>query len=153
LTKGVNVMNGYYKNPEATAEALDKDGWLHTGDLGIIDSDGFIYIKGRSKSLILGPSGQNIYPEEIQAKLNNMNYVQESVIVERDSKLLALVYPDYELADAKSKQEAEMKKLMEKNIVELNKTLPPYSQIAKIEIFSEEFQKTPTKKIKRYLYT
>jgi len=153
LTKGEHLMCGYYKNEEATDEVLDKDGWLHTGDLGYIDGDGFIYIKGRSKSMYLGPSGENIYPEPIESKLNNMDYVQESVVVMRDGRLMALVYPDYEHADAHGVNENRMEKIMEKNRLELNKGLPVYSSLSRIILYPEEFEKTPKKSIKRFLYT
>jgi long-chain acyl-CoA synthetase len=150
--RGENVMYGYYKNDEATNQAIDQDGWLHTGDLGVVDEDGFIYIKGRSKDMILGPSGQNIYPDEIEAKLNNMPYVQESLVLDKDNKLYALVYPDLELVDAQKLTEADVKTKMEENRRTLNQTLPAYSVITRIDLYPEEFAKTPTKKIKRYLY-
>jgi long-chain acyl-CoA synthetase len=152
-TRGENVMVGYYNNEEATKEAFTEDGWLKTGDLGIIDEDGFLFIKGRCKSMILGPSGQNIYPEEIELKINNIDYVQESVVIEQDGKLVALVYPDYEAVDAQGGVQAiDNEEVIEKSRKELNKTLPPYSQISKVKIWPEEFQKTPSRKIKRYLY-
>ncbi|MDZ7315039.1 MAG: AMP-binding protein [candidate division KSB1 bacterium] len=152
LVRGENVMLGYYKNPQATKEAIDGEGWLHTGDLGIIDKDGFIYIKGRSKNMILGPSGQNIYPEEIEDKLNNMPFVSESLIIEKNNRLTALVYPDYEAADAAGLNEEQLKAKMEENRIALNKMLPSYSPITRIDLYPEEFEKTPTRKIKRYLY-
>ena len=152
-TRGENVMVGYYNNEEATKETFTEDGWLKTGDLGIIDDDGFLFIKGRSKSMILGASGQNIYPEEIELKINNINYVQESVVIEQDGKLVALVYPDYETVDAHGGvQSIDDEAVIEASRKELNKTLPPYSQISKVKIWPEEFQKTPSRKIKRYLY-
>ncbi|MBN1426091.1 AMP-binding protein [Candidatus Fermentibacteria bacterium] len=150
--RGENAMCGYYKNEEATAQAIDKDGWIHTGDLGIIDEDGFIYIKGRSKDMILGPSGQNIYPDEIEAKLNNMPYVQESLVLDKDGKLYALVYPDLEMVDSEKLSEADVKAKMEENRRALNQMLPAYSVVTRIDLYPEEFAKTPTKKIKRYLY-
>lgn len=153
LIRGENVMHGYYKNPEATASALGKDGWLHTGDLGIIDKENFIYIKGRSKSMILGPSGQNIYPEEIEAKLNNLSYVMESVVVEKDHKLYALVYPDYEAVDKNGITEQGLKDIMEEHRKHLNKELPAYMNLSGIRIYPEEFEKTPKKSIKRFLYS
>ena len=151
LVRGDNVMLGYYKNPEATAEAL-RDGWLHTGDLCTVDSDGFIFIRGRSKNMILGPSGQNIYPEEIEQQLNNMPYVCESLVVEEGGKLVALIYPDLELVQSQHIPDSEVPKLMQENIATLNKELPGYSQIASVKIFNEEFEKTPKRSIKRYLY-
>ena len=153
LVRGENVMLGYYKNPEATAQAIDQDGWLHTGDLGLIDKEGYIFIKGRSKNMILGPSGQNIYPEEIEAILNNLPLVNESVIVEKDKNLIALVYPDYEIIDAAHLSEVKIKQRMEENRKALNDRLPSYAVVRKIEIYPEEFEKTPTRKIKRFLYT
>lgn len=150
--RGENVMVGYYKNPEATAAAIDKEGWLHTGDLGFIDQDGFIFLKGRCKDMILGPSGQNIYPEEIEAKLNVMPYVQESLVLDKDHKLYALVYPDLERIDAEGLSEEQVKAKMEENRKALNAMLPSYSAIVRIDLYPEEFAKTPTKKIKRYLY-
>jgi long-chain acyl-CoA synthetase len=153
LVRGVNVMAGYYKNPEATAAAIDADGWLHTGDLGVIDADGTIFIRGRSKTLILGSSGQNIYPEEIEARLNSLPFVAESLVLERNGKLFALVYPDLERVDQQRIGEQELVRRMEKNRLALNRSLPSYASIAKIDVYSEEFQKTPTKKIKRFLYS
>lgn len=152
LVRGENVMLGYYKNEEATQEVLDDEGWLDTGDLGLLDQDGFIYIKGRSKNLLLGPSGQNIYPEEIEAQLNNLPYVQEAVVLEKEGKLYALVYPDLEQVDAKDLNESQVKEKMEKNRKTLNTSLPAYSAISKIELYPKEFEKTPTRKIKRFLY-
>ncbi|HPH02948.1 MAG TPA: AMP-binding protein [Spirochaetota bacterium] len=153
LVKGENVMQGYYKNPKATREVIDKAGWLHTGDLGIVDNDGFIFIRGRSKSMLLGPSGENVYPEEIEARLNNMACVQESLVVERSGQLVALVYPDPEAVDAHGMDEAGLKDLMEKNRRALNAALPSAWAIARIEMFPEEFEKTPTRKIKRFIYS
>ncbi|MEG1736842.1 MAG: AMP-binding protein [Odoribacter sp.] len=152
LVKGTNVMNGYYKNPEATATAMDANGWLHTGDLGIIDPEGYLYIKGRSKNMILGASGQNIYPEEIEDRLNALPYISESLIVEHDGKLTAIVYPDYEQTK-KDKISAEgLKKIMDENRKSANQILPTYSQIARLKIRETEFEKTPKRSIKRYLY-
>jgi long-chain acyl-CoA synthetase len=153
LVRGEHVMNGYYKNEEATKGAIDKDGWLHTGDLGLIDGDNFVFIKGRCKDMMLGPSGQNIYPEEIESKINNLPYVQESLVVEKEKKLFALIYPDFESVDAGGVTEAQLQEILEKNRDIVNKELPAFSKIAKFEIYPEEFEKTPTKKIKRYLYT
>lgn len=153
LVRGANVMAGYYKNPDATAAAIDSDGWLHTGDLGVIDADGTIFLSGRSKTMILGPSGQNIYPEEIEAKLNSLPFVGESLVIERNGRLFALVYPDLERIDQLRVDERELVRRLEKNRLALNRVLPPYAAIAKIDVYSEEFQKTPTKKIKRFLYS
>jgi long-chain acyl-CoA synthetase len=150
--RGENVMQGYYKNPDETAKALDREGWLHTGDLGSLDQDGFVFIRGRSKTMILNSSGQNIYPEEIEAKLNNLPIVAESLVLENNGKLWALVFPD--LAEAKKAgiPEESILEKMEENRLALNKELPEYSKIARIELQREEFQKTPTNKIKRFLY-
>lgn len=152
LVRGENVMYGYYKNVEATEKTIDKEGWLHTGDLGIIDKENYVYIKGRNKSMILGPSGENIYPEEIEAKLNNMMYVQESVVIEKDNKLIALVYPDLELVNLEKIDEARLIEIMEENKKEVNLSLAKYMQISKIKIYPEEFEKTPKRSIKRFLY-
>jgi len=150
--KGDNVMMGYYKNPEATAEVMGADGWMNTGDIGTIDGDGFIYIRGRDKNMILGPSGQNIYPEEIEQKLNNMPYVNESLVIERDGRLVALIHPDLENIQSQKIAESELDSIMKNNIDALNKDLPSYSQIAHYKIMTEEFEKTPKRSIKRYLY-
>lgn len=152
LVKGDNVMLGYYKNKEATKEVFMKGGWMRTGDLGIVDSDGFIYIKGRSKTMILGPSGQNIYPEEIEDKLNNMPYVAESLIVQQGEKLVALIYPDWELIDKEEVNHSDVESIMEQNRVKLNEQLPAYSQISRVKIHQEEFEKTPKRSVKRYMY-
>ena len=147
--KGINVMKGYYKNEEATKAVFTEDGWMRTGDLGVLDKDGNIYIHGRSKNMILGPSGQNIYPEELEDKLNSMPGVVESIIVDRDHKLVALVYPDpsAEMMSAKT-----LSQLMEENRLAVNKNLPQYSQISSVELVAQEFEKTPKRSIKRYLY-
>lgn len=150
--RGDNVMSGYYKNNEITRQVL-KDGWLNTGDLATIDKDGFLYLRGRSKNMILGPSGQNIYPEEIEDVLNNMPYVNESIVIEQEGKLTALIYPDFENADKAGYTREQVEKLMEENRIHLNKELPVYAQISKIKIYYEEFEKTPKRSIKRYLYT
>ena len=150
--KGDNVMMGYYKNEEATRQVMKDDGWMNTGDLAIIDEDGYLYLKGRSKSMILGPSGQNIYPEEIEAKLNNMPYVSESVVIDQDGKLVALVYPDFENAERAGLAGDKITTQMEENRIALNKELPAYSQISKTKIYYEEIEKTPKRSIKRYLY-
>lgn len=153
LTRGDNVMLGYYKNPEATAQVIDKDGWLHTGDLGVMDAAGNITIKGRSKNMLLGPSGQNIYPEEIEDKLANMPLVAENIVIQQaDHKLTALVYPDFEEAYAQGMTDADIAQVMENNRIALNEELPGYSQITRITIQPEEFEKTPKKSIKRFLY-
>lgn len=150
--KGENVMVGYYKNEEATRETIGEDGWLHTGDIGVIDRDGFVYIKGRHKSMLLGPAGENIYPEEIEARLNNLPYVEESLVLEREKKLVALVYPNVEAVDASGLDEKALLQKMEENRIELNRQIPLYSRVIQIELYPEEFEKTPTKKIKRFLY-
>lgn len=152
VVRGDNVMNGYYKNPEATEAAIDKDGWLHTGDLGIIDHDGYLFIKGRSKNMILGSSGQNIYPEEIEDRLNAMPYVAESLVIEHDGKLIALVYPDYEQAKKDSVTSEALQRIMEEDRKQLNHALPAYSQITRLKVRETEFEKTPKRSIKRYLY-
>ncbi len=152
LIRGENVMTGYYKNEEATKNTIDENGWLHSGDLGIMDKDGFVFIKGRSKSMILGPSGQNIYPEEIESRLNNLPYVGESLILEKDGKIHALIYPDYDIIDKKNLTDEQVQKKMEENRKFLNEQLPAYSKIIKINLYPEEFEKTPTKKVKRFLY-
>ena len=152
VCKGANVMLGYYKNEEATAQVIDKDGWMHTGDLGIIDAEGNLFIKGRSKNMLLGPSGQNIYPEEIEEKLNNMPYVAESIVVQQNEKLVGLVYPDFDDAFAHGLNNDDIERIMEENRIALNSELPAYSQLAKMKIYPEEFEKTPKKSIKRFLY-
>ena len=152
VCKGPNVMLGYYKNEKATAQVLDADGWLHTGDLGIIDAEGNVFIKGRSKNMLLGPSGQNIYPEEIEDKLNNMPFVAESIVVQRDDKLVGLVYPDFDEAFKNGMGDDDLARIMEQNRVEVNHMLPAYEQITAIEIYHEEFEKTPKKSIKRFMY-
>lgn len=153
ITRGDNVMLGYYKNEEATAQTIDKEGWLHTGDLGIMDAEGNVFIKGRSKNMLLGPSGQNIYPEEIEDQLNNLPLVCESIVIQqKDNRLAALVYPDFDDAYAHGLNDADIERIMEENRVNLNAALPAYSQIARIKIYPEEFEKTPKKSIKRFLY-
>jgi len=151
--KGQNVMLGYYKNEEATRMAFTNDGWLRTGDLGIIDKNNNIFIRGRSKSMILGPSGQNIYPEEIESKLNNLPYIMESLVVEKNKRLIALVYPDQDaMGQAKISQE-DLPAIMEQNKEALNKLVASYERIAEIQLYPTEFEKTPKKSIKRFLYT
>lgn len=151
--KGENVMKGYYKNPEATEAVIDKDGWLHTGDMGTISNAGTIFIKGRSKTMILSANGQNIYPEEIEAKLNNMPYVAESLVVQRNHKLAALIYPDYEAMDKVGLSHEMMPKVMEKVRQEVNKIVAPYEKIDEIQLRASEFEKTPKRSIKRFLYS
>ena len=153
MAKGPNVMLGYYKNEEATRETLDKDGWYHTGDLGTMDYDGNVFINGRSKNMLLGPSGQNIYPEEIEDKLNSMTMVVESIVVQRDNKLVGLVYPDYDEAQNMRFNDEDIRNIMEQNRNQLNEMLPAYEKITEIEIRKTEFEKTPKRSIKRYLYT
>ena len=149
VCRGMNMMLGYYKNPEATAQIIDANGWLHTGDLGTLD---YVTVRGRSKNLLLTSSGQNIYPEEIESKLNNMPYVSESLIVLQHEKLVALIYPDFDDAFAHGLQQTDIQKVMEQNRIELNQQLPNYSQISKIKIHFEEFEKTAKKSIKRFMY-
>lgn len=152
LAKGANVMLGYYKNEEATAQTL-KDGWYHTGDLGIIDKDGFVYIKGRSKNMLLGANGQNIYPEEIEDVLNNLTLVNECIVIQKGDKLYGLVYPDFDEAKNMGlNTDEDIQKLMEQNRNELNTLVPPYAKLAGIKIVHEEFEKTPKRSIKRFLY-
>ena len=151
--RGDNVMKGYYKNPEATAAAFNKDGWMNTGDICQIDPDGFIYIRGRNKNLILGPSGQNIYPEEIEEKLNNMPYVSESLVIDSgNGKLRALIHPDFENAEKMCLTTKEVDEQMRRNVDQLNTELPSYSRISETKIMYDEFEKTPKRSIKRYLY-
>lgn len=152
LARGLNVMLGYYKNEEATAQTLDSDGWYHTGDLGTMDADGNVYIKGRSKNMLLGANGQNIYPEEIEDRLNSMAMVNECVVVQRGEKLVGLVYPDFDEAATMRLNDSDLEGIMEQNRQELNSTQPAYCKLAAIEIVKEEFEKTPKKSIKRYLY-
>lgn len=152
VCKGPNVMLGYYKNDELTAQTIDSDGWLHTGDLGVFDKDGNLFLKGRCKNMLLGPSGQNIYPEEIEDLLGNLNLVSESLVIQEGDKLVALVYPDFDAAGKQGIQKSGITKIMEQNRKQLNSSLPAYEQIAEIRIRDEEFEKTPKKSIKRYLY-
>jgi long-chain acyl-CoA synthetase len=153
LAKGPNVMLGYYKNEEATRETIDQDGWYHTGDLGTMDYDGNVFINGRSKNMLLGANGQNIYPEEIEDKLNSMPMVVESVVVQRDTKLVGLVYPDYDEAKNMRLTQKDIENIMEQNRNQLNEQLPAYEKIAEMEIRKDEFEKTPKRSIKRFLYT
>lgn len=152
LVKGENVFLGYYKNQEATESALTQDGWFHTGDMGIIDEDGSLFLKGRSKCMILGPSGQNIYPEEIETVINSRPYVVESLVVEDNGGLTALVYPDFALGAKDGMSQDALIKYFEDSLGDLNKELPNYARIKKIEVMSEDFERTPKKSIKRYLY-
>ena len=153
MVRGTNVMNGYYKNQKATDEVLAGfDGWMNTGDMGTIDAEGFITINGRSKTMILGPSGQNIYPEEIEAKLNNLPYVNESLVIEDGDHLEALVHPDFDAALTQHIDRDELEKIMLQNLDQLNTELPSYSKVKSIKIMEEEFEKTPKRSIKRFLY-
>ena len=152
LARGTNVMLGYYKNEEATRQTIDNDGWYHTGDLGTMDAYGNVFIKGRSKNMLLGASGQNIYPEEIEDKLNSLPLVVESVVVQRDTKLVGLVYPDYDEANTLGLATSDIEAQMQQNLQDLNLVQPAYCKLATIEIQDKEFEKTPKKSIKRYLY-
>lgn len=153
ILRGENVMTGYYKNEKATHEMIDESGWMHTGDLGIIDNEGNIFIKGRSKSMILGPSGKNIYPEEIEAVINNKDYIVESVVISVDNKLIALVYPDYEMMKRDNISDEALIEILDKTKKEVNDRLPEFMAVSKFKIHSEEFAKTPKRSIKRFLYT
>ena len=152
LVKGMNVMLGYYKNEEATRQTLDKEGWYHTGDLGVMDAEGNVFIKGRSKYMLLGANGQNIYPEEIEDKLNSMALVNESIVIQEGDKLVGLVYPDIDEAHNMGFSNDDLVSIMEQNRKELNNALPAYSKLTSIRIHNEEFEKTPKKSIKRFLY-
>ena len=152
LARGTNTMLGYYKNEEATRAALDDEGWYHTGDLALMDDNGYVFIKGRSKNMLLGANGQNIYPEEIEDKLNSMTLVVESLIVQKGEKLAALIYPDYEEARVLGFSKEDLKHVMEQNILALNQIIPAYSKVSTFKLQDEEFEKTPKKSIKRYLY-
>ena len=153
VTRGTNVMLGYYKNDEATSEVLDKDGWYHTGDLGTMSDDGHVFIRGRIKNMLLSANGQNVYPEEIEDKLNSMALVSESLVVQREDKFVALVYPDFDEVKNMGFTTEDLENIMEQNRKELNQQLPPYSHLAAIKLQKEEFAKTPKKSIKRYLYS
>jgi long-chain acyl-CoA synthetase len=153
ILRGENVMTGYYKNEKATREMIDENGWMHTGDLGIIDEEGNIYIKGRSKSMILGPSGKNIYPEEIEAVINNKPYIVESVVISIDNKLIALVFPEYEMIKRDNISDEQFLEILEKTKKEINEKLPEFMSVSKFRIHPEEFAKTPKRSIKRFLYT
>ena len=152
LARGLNVMLGYYKNEEATKQTIDKDGWYHTGDLGIMDRKGNVFIKGRSKNMLLGPNGQNIFPEEIEDALNSLPMVSESIVVQRDTKLVALIHPDIDACSAQNMSSSDVEDLMKKNIELLNLSQPAYCKISHFEVLNEEFEKTPKKSIKRFLY-
>ena len=145
-------MLGYYKNEEATIQAIDKNGWYHTGDLGTMDKYGNVFIKGRSKNMLLGASGQNIYPEEIEDKLNSMAMVSESVVIQKEEKLIGLVYPDFDEAKSMGFSNEDLENIMEQNRQELNAVLPAYCKLSTIKLHEEEFAKTPKKSIKRFLY-
>ena len=148
ITRGVNMMMGYYKNEEATRQAIDKDGWYHTGDLATMSADGHIFIRGRLKNMLLGANGQNVYPEEIEDKLNSMPLISESLIVQRGDKLVALVHPDVEEVKEMNLSQEELESAMEQNRQQLNEQLPVYSKLQAFELLEEEFQKTPKKSIK-----
>jgi len=152
LARGANVMLGYYKNPEATAQTIDADGWYHTGDLGILDEEGNLYIRGRSKNMLLGASGQNIYPEEIEDKLNTLPFVMESIVIQKGEKLYALIHPDYDEIQKSALSEEDLQKQMEENRRELNSMVNSYEQISGFRLYEEEFEKTPKRSIKRFLY-
>ena len=154
VTRGENTMTGYYNNPKATKESFTKDGWLRTGDLGMLDEDGFLFIKGRCKTMLLGPSGQNIYPEEIEAKINNMPYVLESLVLQQeDNRLVALICPDYNEVDASGLSADQFQEIMEDSRKQVNSELAAYEQISLVKLYPHEFEKTPKKSIKRFLYT
>ena len=154
VVRGENTMTGYYKNPQATKDSFTKDGWLRTGDLGLLDEDGFLYIKGRCKTMLLGPSGQNIYPEEIEAKINNMPYVLESLVLQQeDTRLVALICPDYNEVDADGLTREQLDEQMEDARKQVNSELAAYEQISIVKLYPHEFEKTPKKSIKRFLYT
>jgi len=152
VTKGVNVMLGYYKNEEATHQAIDEEGWYHTGDLGTLSQDGHLFIRGRLKNMLLGANGQNVYPEEIEDKLGSLTMVSECIIVQRGEHLVGLVFPDMDEAKEMGFGAEDLENVMEQNRQQLNEILPPYSRLQAIEIREEEFEKTPKKSIKRYLY-
>ena len=152
ICKGMNLMLGYYKNPEATSQIIDVNGWLHTGDLATMDSEGYVTVRGRSKNMLLTSSGQNLYPEEIESKFNNMPYVSESLVLLQKDKLVALIYPDFDDAFAHGLSQTDIERMMETNRIELNQQLPSYCQITKIKIHFEEFEKTAKKSIKRFMY-
>ena len=150
--QGANVFLGYYKNAEATAEAFTQDGWFRTGDVGILDNDGYLYLRGRTKCMILGANGQNIYPEEIEAALNNIPYVVHSLVVDDNGKLVGLIYPDYKQANLDGLRVKELDELLQSNLQEVNLLFPNYSHISHLELMPEDFEMTPKGSIKRYLY-
>ena len=152
LTKGPNVFLGYYKNPDATAAVMTEDGWLRTGDMGVMDKDGYLFLRGRSKCMILGPSGQNIYPEEIEAVINNVTYVVDSLVIEDNGGLTALIYPDYHQAELDGMSRSDLEKRLRDALPEINKEVPNYAKIKDIEFMPEDFERTPKRSIKRYLY-
>ncbi len=152
--KGDNVMKGYFKNEEATKEVMpDNDGWMNTGDMGTIDADGLISINGRSKTMILGPSGQNIYPEEIEQVINNMPFVNESLVIDDHGKLVALIHPDFEAAEKAGINREALEKIMDNNLKNVNNKLESYNRLNRYKIMEEEFEKTPKRSIKRFLYS
>ena len=153
ILRGENVMLGYYKNEKATKDIIDENGWMHTGDLGVMDKEGNIFIKGRSKAMILGPSGKNIFPEEIEAVLNNMDYIAESLVISEDNKLIALIYPDYEVIKRDNISEEQLAKILEETRKSINDRIPEFMAVSKFRIHPEEFAKTPKRSIRRFLYT
>ncbi|NMD03413.1 MAG: long-chain fatty acid--CoA ligase, partial [Bacteroidales bacterium] len=153
ILRGDNVMLGYYKNEKATKEIIDEKGWMHTGDLGVIDREGNIYIKGRSKVMILGPSGKNIFPEEIEAVINNMDYIAESLVILEDNKLIGLIFPDYEMMKKDNISDEQLVQILEKTRKTVNERIPEYMAVTKFRIHPEEFAKTPKRSIRRFLYT
>lgn len=152
LVKGANVFLGYYKNEEATKNVLGEDGWFHTGDMGVMDSDGYLFLKGRSKCMILGPSGQNIYPEEIEGVVNNVTYVVDSLVIEDHGALVSLIYPDYHQAELDGLSKSQLEAKLVETLPEINKQIPNYAKISKMEFMPEDFERTPKRSIKRYLY-
>ncbi|HBF06060.1 MAG TPA: long-chain fatty acid--CoA ligase, partial [Prevotella sp.] len=152
VCRGINTMKGYYKNPEATKAVIDAEGWFHTGDLATMSSDGHFFVRGRSKNMLLGPNGQNIYPEEIEDKLNSMAMVNESLVLQKDDKLVALIHPDMEEANTLGFSDEDLKNIMEQNRKELNAMIPSFAQVSRVKLHDKEFEKTAKKSIKRYLY-
>ena len=152
LVKGANVFLGYYKNEEATKSVLGEDGWFHTGDMGVMDSDGYLFLKGRSKCMILGASGQNIYPEEIEGVVNNVTYVVDSLVIEDHGALVSLIYPDYHQAELDGLSKSQLEAKLVETLPEINKQIPNYAKISKMEFMPEDFERTPKRSIKRYLY-
>ena len=152
LVKGANVFLGYYKNDEATAEVFTKDGWFRTGDMGVLDADGSLFIRGRAKCMILGPSGQNIYPEEVETVINSQPYVVDSLVIEDNGGLTALIYPDLTLGAKDGIRQRDFQSYFDRVLADINKELPNYAKLKKIEVMTEDFERTPKKSIKRYLY-